>query len=273
MKPTSPHYPIHHIIDNNPYIKQIAAVNKMADQLRGWNLKYHIFPDLDIWINTFWTAPFGKEEALNFLYKTASKRSDDYFGIQRNQSYRRDRDEVYNAELLWRGVIKDLESKSKQVLPAKWKLDTTPLDSMLHDSEGYYEIDSRGVKHYLDTSPHLPLDNFDLAIYNDSKPKKNPSSKLKNLTPKYKLVDAEKEFKNSHPPLIPTLQIRKSLKPKNFAKVIFQGKPRERMWIRITKLIPGGYEGILDNSPAHLKTVKYKDIIKIKYNNIIAVMK
>lgn len=272
MKHTSPHYPIHHVIDNNPYIKQIAAVNKMADQLRSWNLKYDRFPDYVKWLDNIWTAPIGKEEALNYLHENAKQRSDSYWNVQpvRGRYIGQKLDE---AGKIWQGTIKDLEGLSKQVLSAKWKMDNTPLEPMLHDSKGYYEIDSRGVKHYLDTSPHLPLDNFDLAIYNDSKLKKNPTSKLKNPTPKYKLVNAEKEFKNSYPSIIPLLPIRKSLKPKNYAKVIFQGKPRERMWIIITKLIPGGYEGVLDNSPVYLKTVKHKDVIRIKYNNIIAVMK
>lgn len=272
MKHTSPHYPIHHVIDNNPYIKQIDAVNKMADQLRSWNLKYDQFPDYRTWLFNTWTAPIGKEEALQYLDESASRRAASYWGIQR-QTFNSKGDNYSVALQNWNGIIKDLEGFSKQVLSAKWKMDNSPLEPMPHDSKGYYEIDSRGVKHYLDTSPLLPIDDFELAIYNDSKLKKNPTPKLKNPTPKYKLINAEKEFKKSYPSIIPLLQIRKSLKPKNYAKVIFQGKPRERMWIKITKLIPGGYEGILDNSPVYLKTVKHKDVIRIKYNNIIAIMK
>lgn len=262
MKYNSPHYPIHHIIDNNPYIKQIDAVNKMAQELRNWNLKHDSFPDLTKWIDTFWTAPFGKEEALDFLNESATARAKSYWGVQpmRGEYLGQELDISRNK---WQSIIKDLKGSSRQGLSAKWKLDTTPLDPFHSDDMGQYVIDSVGIKHYIDTSR---LESIDGDYYWLPKLKKNPA-------PKYKLINTEKEFKNSHPPIIPSLQIRKSLKPKHYAKVIFQGKPRERMWIKITKLVPGGYEGILDNSPTYLKNVKYGDVIRIKYGDIIGIMR
>lgn len=266
MKYNSPHYPIHHVIDNNPYIKQIDAVERMAEQLHGWNLKYIEFPDIKTWLDSIWTAPYGKEQALDFLYKSVSHRADSYWNVQ-PQRYSYVGKELDESARKWRSVVKDLKGEfSKQVLSAKWKMDDTSLEPMRQDSKGYYEIDSLGVKHYIDNSPLKLIDD---PIF--TKPTKDQN--LKNPFPKYKLINAEKEFKNSYPSVIPLLTLRKSLKPKHYAKVIFQGKPRERMWIKITKLIPGGYEGILDNSPTYLKNVKYGDVIRIKYGDIIGIMK
>lgn len=109
MKYDSPEFPIHHVIDNNPYMKQITAVNKMADTLRSWNLKYDEFPDYKTWLLNNWIAPYGKEEALEYLYESAKRRRDSYWGIQ-SQTFNSKQDSHSIASKHWYDVSKKLEN-------------------------------------------------------------------------------------------------------------------------------------------------------------------
>lgn len=71
---------------------------------------------------------------------------------------------------------------------------------------------------------------------------------------------------------IPSLKERMNLSIGDFIKVIFKTDHKkikcERMWIIITKIIPNGYEGILDNDPQFAK-VKCGDTIICEYKHII----
>lgn len=73
------------------------------------------------------------------------------------------------------------------------------------------------------------------------------------------LVNVEEVgFNFAHSFSIPSESIRNSLKPGDYAKLIFQlknskipnDKPiAERMWVIVKKITKNGYEGTLDNDP------------------------
>jgi hypothetical protein len=89
----------------------------------------------------------------------------------------------------------------------------------------------------------------------------------------YELEDGE-EINRQYPNTfeIPTLGERKSLRPGDYAKIIFKparGFP-ERMWVKVVERTDPGYTGTLSNTPAfmpgdmgHIVTFEPKHIIDI----------
>ena len=74
----------------------------------------------------------------------------------------------------------------------------------------------------------------------------------------------------------PSKKVVSLLEPGNQAKLIFEFEsddpeaPRaERMWVEITEVNVDGFVGYLDNHPAYIKDLKYKDRIVFQECNII----
>lgn len=74
----------------------------------------------------------------------------------------------------------------------------------------------------------------------------------------------------------PSREVISLLKVGNFAKLIFGFKsddseaPRaERMWVKITDVTDGRFTGYLDNDPAYIKDLKYKDPVEFLACHII----
>uniref|UniRef100_A6VVG1 DUF2314 domain-containing protein n=1 Tax=Marinomonas sp. (strain MWYL1) TaxID=400668 RepID=A6VVG1_MARMS len=86
----------------------------------------------------------------------------------------------------------------------------------------------------------------------------------------WKLEDAQKiadEFPYTFHK--PSKEVVSQLKEGNQAKLIFEFEsdypdaPRaERMWVEITNVNDGVFSGYLDNDPAYIKDLKYKDPIE-----------
>lgn len=93
----------------------------------------------------------------------------------------------------------------------------------------------------------------------------------------WSLVDAQKlaeEFPYTF--YKPSSQLVSQLKPGNQVKLIFEFRSddpdapsAERMWVDIAKVSDKGFYGLLDNDPAYIKDLKYKDSIKFNENHII----
>lgn len=57
-----------------------------------------------------------------------------------------------------------------------------------------------------------------------------------------------------------------------FAKIRFEaenGLTSESMWIKVTKVNGDELEGVLDNDPIFIKSVKYGDIVKFKKEGVL----
>ncbi len=74
----------------------------------------------------------------------------------------------------------------------------------------------------------------------------------------------------------PSKEVVSQLKAENQAKLIFEFEsddpkaPRaERMWVEITEVKNGIFYGYLDNEPAHIKDLNYKDPIEFRECHII----
>ena len=74
----------------------------------------------------------------------------------------------------------------------------------------------------------------------------------------------------------PSNEVVSQLKSGNQAKLIFEFEsddpesPRaERMWVEITDVVDGKFSGYLDNDPAYIKDLKYKDPIEFSECHII----
>lgn len=74
----------------------------------------------------------------------------------------------------------------------------------------------------------------------------------------------------------PSKEVVSQLKAGNQAKLIFEFEskdpeaPRaERMWVEITEVTQNDFSGYLDNDPAYIKDLKYKDPIKFNECHII----
>lgn len=91
---------------------------------------------------------------------------------------------------------------------------------------------------------------------------KTKKQKIKK-NPKYKLVNIGKKF--------PEVEV--NLNPGDYAKLIFNGKPREKMWVKVKSKSGKNYKGSLENSPLYLKGVKYKDVILFKPENVLLVIR
>jgi hypothetical protein len=93
----------------------------------------------------------------------------------------------------------------------------------------------------------------------------------------WKLEDAQK-IANEFPYTFykPSEEVISQLKAGNQAKLIFTFEsedpeaPRaERMWVEITEVTQNGFSGYLDNDPAYIKDLKYKDPIDFNECHII----
>ena len=74
----------------------------------------------------------------------------------------------------------------------------------------------------------------------------------------------------------PSKEVVSQLKAGNQAKLIFTFEsedpeaPRaERMWVEITEVTQNGFSGYLDNDPAYIKDLKYKDPVEFNEHHII----
>lgn len=79
---------------------------------------------------------------------------------------------------------------------------------------------------------------------------------------------------------IPSKKERENLLPGEYAKLIFrtsqsteagasQQPSGERMWVKITKRTPEGYDGLLDNDPQVISTLSAGDLISFRPENIV----
>jgi len=93
---------------------------------------------------------------------------------------------------------------------------------------------------------------------------------------KWSLVDAQ-EMAKKHPETfkIPSTKDIKALKVGSTVKLIFDidgdSAGGERMWVVITKIAPSEYVGELDNDPAVIRGLKYKDTIHFNADNIASI--
>jgi len=74
----------------------------------------------------------------------------------------------------------------------------------------------------------------------------------------------------------PSPQVIAQLEPGNQAKLIFRfdsddadAPQAERMWVEITEVSGDGFAGYLDNDPAYIKDLKYRDPLQFKECHII----
>jgi hypothetical protein len=82
-------------------------VGDYAESLSNWPLRDQGFPNIDRWLSTEWTAPYGRDAALDFLASVAAVRSANYWNASDTQRRGAQRDRAYHAQRL-RGVFKDL---------------------------------------------------------------------------------------------------------------------------------------------------------------------
>lgn len=75
----------------------------------------------------------------------------------------------------------------------------------------------------------------------------------------WRLIDGEQRHREAPATFeIPDLALRKILRPGDFVKLIFEimveggDTAVERMWVIIREQIPGGYIGMLDNTPGEI---------------------
>lgn len=86
---------------------EIYSVEKMADDLQSWNLKYHAFPDIRKFIKENWHQAYGDDVIEKYLTEIMRKRSNSYWNVQ--PSFPTRKWDSYNlAELSWRGTKADL---------------------------------------------------------------------------------------------------------------------------------------------------------------------
>lgn len=74
----------------------------------------------------------------------------------------------------------------------------------------------------------------------------------------------------------PSVEVVSKLAPGNLAKLIFEfesdapeAPKAERMWVEIATVNGGQYSGFLDNDPAYIKDLEYKDSIVFEARHII----
>jgi hypothetical protein len=77
---------------------------------------------------------------------------------------------------------------------------------------------------------------------------------------------------------LPALKARQSIKPGQFAKLIFEINDDcaaecrdvdERMWVQIVEQTPTGYVGTLRNAPGLFKELQFGDTIRFGFEHII----
>lgn len=90
----------------------------------------------------------------------------------------------------------------------------------------------------------------------------------------YTLTNA-KQMNATHPDTfeIPTDEEIAKLQPGALVKLIFTEAELtpERMWVRITNISSDDFEGVLDNDPLGLATIKYEDVVQFKAHHICAI--
>jgi hypothetical protein len=106
------------------------------------------------------------------------------------------------------------------------------------------------------------------------------SDMFKKKSSEYYLENAvEQNRKNPRSFLIPTAEEIEYLKEGNLVKLIFvmnepiaNGCRAERMWVKITDTKNNRLQGVLDNHPSFLKTIKYGDKLSFEAVNIASVL-
>ncbi|MBX2837769.1 MAG: DUF2185 domain-containing protein [Gammaproteobacteria bacterium] len=97
------------------------------------------------------------------------------------------------------------------------------------------------------------------------------------LNRSWKLEDAQK-LADEYPYTFhkPSKEVVSQLKAENQAKLIFEFESddpeapgAERMWVEITEVKNGEFSGYLDNEPAYIKDLKYKDPVEFRECHII----
>lgn len=91
-------------------------VESFADSLRGWNLKYDVFPSIDEWLDKHWTGPYGREVAAAYLKSARDARSAAYWGSKPFQS-RSDIRREAEGRRAFNAIFSDLEGDETQ---ARW---------------------------------------------------------------------------------------------------------------------------------------------------------
>jgi hypothetical protein len=104
-------------------------------------------------------------------------------------------------------------------------------------------------------------------------PKSKPAKKSARRAPRYRLTSGE-AMHRKHPQTfeLPTRAERESLPVGSFAKLIFAGRPSERMWVKVTGKRGGRYTGVLDNAPVAVSGVRLGDRISFGPEHVIDTM-
>lgn len=89
----------------------------------------------------------------------------------------------------------------------------------------------------------------------------------------YTLVDGV-AMHRAHPRTfqIPSLADKAMVKEGDYVKLSFGEaghQNNERMWVKVTKRDGDKFEGYLDNDPAFLVSIKWKDVVKFNSRHII----
>lgn len=89
----------------------------------------------------------------------------------------------------------------------------------------------------------------------------------------YTLVDGV-EMNRAHPRTyqIPSLEEKDKVAVGDYVKLGFCEAAHihnERMWVKVTKRDGDQFEGYLDNDPAFLTSIKWKDVVKFESRHII----
>ncbi|MCY9738149.1 DUF2314 domain-containing protein [Paenibacillus alvei] len=89
----------------------------------------------------------------------------------------------------------------------------------------------------------------------------------------YKLIDGVK-MNEQYPESfkIPSKSDIRNLEVGNHVKLGFEedGKHTERMWVLLTRIDGDDFEGILDNDPFNLETIKCGDLVKFNSKHILS---
>lgn len=90
----------------------------------------------------------------------------------------------------------------------------------------------------------------------------------------YKLASGVEQHQKSPETFwIPSDSKKSEVSPGDFVKLVFEGQPRERMWVRVTARDGDSISGTLSNTPRGQPGLKYGAVIEFGPDHIIEIIK
>jgi hypothetical protein len=117
----------------------------------------------------------------------------------------------------------------------------------------------------------------EMAEYHDPSSANDSSPKDRTMSVTYKLENAVAANAKSPKTLkIPPAEVRETLRPEDFAKLVFRiyhGKRLhfERMWIKVQHVLPETYIGILANEPCCTDAIRADERVDFHSDHVIDV--